>query len=103
MDWLTNEVKALMTSGLFGTITRTILRPENHWKAWLAQVFIGLAAAVFIGQIIGHLFIKVIGVDSDTAVYYAVGYVIGTSAERVIETAQNRFFKSIEDKKSQQP
>lgn len=97
MDWLTHEVKALLTSGLFGTITRTILRPESHWKAWLAQVFIGLGAAVFIGQIIGHLCIKVIGHEGSTAIYYAVGYVIGTSAERVIESVQRRFFEKLEE------
>ena len=97
MDWLTKEMQALLTSGLFGAITRTVLRPHTHWKAWLAQMFIGLVAAVFLGQFMGHFFIKVMGTEASQAVYYAVGYIIGTSAERVIEALQNRFLNTIDD------
>lgn len=96
MDWLTKDIQALLTSGLFGAITRSILRPTTHWKAWLAQMFVGLVSAVFIGQLLSHFLIKVVGNESSTAVYYAVGYVIGTSAERIIEALQNRFVKTID-------
>lgn len=98
MDFITNEIKALLASGLCGTLVRTIFRPERNWKAWLLQMFVGLSAAVFLGQLLSHLIVKVTGLDSSSMVHYAVGYIIGTEAERFIRMYQQRLSQTKEDK-----
>lgn len=100
MDWFTNEIRSLMASGLTGTIVRTILRPEKTWQRWIGQMVVGLSAAVFLGQIIGHFIIKIAGQDSASATYYAVGYIIGTEAERWIRLMQEKLSKQTGDNKS---
>lgn len=93
MDWITSEIKTLLTGGIFGTIVRVILAPEKRWRQWLIQMFVGLSAAVFLGQILGHMMILTIGAEAATACYYAAGYIIGTGAEKVIEKIQNKFLR----------
>jgi uncharacterized membrane protein YeaQ/YmgE (transglycosylase-associated protein family) len=90
MEYLTQEIKALLASGVCGTLVRTIFRPEKNWKAWLLQMFIGLTAAVFLGQLVAHLIVKITGVESSAMVHYAVGYIIGTEAERFIRLWQDK-------------
>lgn len=94
MDWLTNEVRALMASGFSGALIRTCLRPEKSWKAWLTQMGAGLLSAIFIGQIVGHLLSHLIestmNFSPGDSVFYATGYIIGTEAERFIRILQNR-------------
>jgi len=91
MDWITNEIKTLMAGGFFGTAVRVILKPDKRWKQWLIQMFIGLSASIFLGQILGHIIIAAVGESAATAAYYASGYIIGTAAEKVIEKIQAKF------------
>lgn len=93
MDWLTTEIKTLLTGGVFGTIVRVILAPDKRWRQWVVQMFVGLSAAVFLGHVLGHIIIKAIGPEAATAAYYAAGYIIGTGAEKVIEKIQAKFLK----------
>lgn len=91
MDWFTNEIRTLLAGGFFGTAVRVLLKPDKRWKQWLIQMFIGLSASIFLGQILGHLIIAAIGEGAATAAYYASGYIIGTAAEKVIEKIQIKF------------
>jgi len=91
MDWLTNEIKTLLAGGFFGTAVRVMLKPDKCWRQWVIQMFVGLTAAIFIGQILGHLIISAVGREAASAAYYAAGYIIGTAAEKVIEKIQAKF------------
>ena len=93
MDWITHEVRVLLTSGVFGSIVRVILKPDREWQRWIVQVFVGVAAAVFLGQVVGHLIIAVIGPEGAIAAYSASGFLIGTAAEKAIEKLQKKFLE----------
>lgn len=91
MDWITHEIRALLAGGIFGSVVRVILNPDRAWQRWLVQVFVGVTAAVFLGQVVGHLIIAMIGKDGATAAYSAAGFLIGTTAEKSIEKLQKKF------------
>ena len=91
MDWLTNEMKTLLAGGFFGTAVRVMLKPDKGWRKWLVQMFVGLSAAIFLGQILGHIITSAVGQEAASAAYYAAGYIIGTAAEKVIEKIQEKF------------
>ncbi|MDC0088180.1 hypothetical protein OAI07_01415 [Akkermansiaceae bacterium] len=85
MDIEPNITKALVSGGLFGSITRLLLKPEKNWQAWLVQLVVGLSAAVFIGGFFGHI------LNADVFGYGASSYVVGTAAERAIKKLQEKF------------
>lgn len=90
MHWLTQEVKLLLTAGFSGSVVRSLLNPEKGWQRWIVQVLIGAFAAVFLGGLASHVILKIMGEDARTSVYLAVGFVIGTAAEKAIEKFQNK-------------
>lgn len=93
MSFFTEEIRALLTGGTFGTVVRILLNPDKEWKKWIVQAFVGVSAAVFLGGVITHLIIMAIGPAGADAAGYAAGYLIGTGAEKAIEKLQKRFLE----------
>jgi hypothetical protein len=91
MHWLTTEIKTLLASGVFGSVVRILLNPDKEWQKWIVQAFVGVSAAVFLGQVVGHLIIQVVGDTGATGAYSAAGFLIGTAAEKAIEKLQHKF------------
>lgn len=87
-DMIDSEhLKALLTAGFFGSLVRLILKPEKSWQAWLAQIFVGAACAVFLGGAVSHV------LNLGTAGMLASGFAIGTSAEHALAWIQTRMKK----------
>jgi hypothetical protein len=91
MHWMSLEIKTLIAGGIFGSIVRITLNPDKEWKKWIVQAFVGVSAAVFLGQVVGHLIINVVGDAGAAGAYSAAGFIIGTGAEKVIEKLQKKF------------
>lgn len=91
MQNFSEEMKTLMTAGFFGSLVRVLLQPEKKWQRWLVQMIVGVASAVFLGQVFGVMIAKLTGAPG--ASIAAAGFIIGTAAEQVIAWLQKRLLK----------
>ena len=80
-------IKVLLTGGFFGSLTRLLLKPEGSWKAWIAQLIVGISCAVFLGGLAGQ------AINSGMAGYMASAYVIGSAGEQALAILQAKFLK----------
>jgi len=88
----------LLVSGFFGSLIRIIRKPHDHWKQWVIQFIVGILSAIFIGGFLSHLLINATGLASEESQLWATAataYVIGTSAERLIEVITARIERSV--------
>lgn len=83
------EVVVLLVSGFFGSLARLILSPEKCIKRWLVRFVVGVSCAVFLGGFIGQLLSNWFHVPA-TETIAASGFLVGVTAERLIELVQSR-------------
>ena len=93
----TKEVAVLMVAGFFGSLARLVLSPEQCWKRWAIRFVVGISCAVCLGGFMGQLLAKWFSVPaSETAA--ASGFVVGVTAEQLIQLFQARIEASKEPK-----
>ena len=80
-----NQVALLSVGAFAGTLVRLILKPEKTWQAWLGQFVIGILSGIFLGGYLASLLAANIWLTC------CIAFIVGTSAEKAIELAQQKF------------
>lgn len=95
MSLLPPDYQDLTFSGIFGSLARLVIRPEESWQAWVTQVFVGVVCAVFIGGLAAHY------LNAGRHGVLACGFVFGSLGEHGLKMLQKRVMNQGEEKEKE--
>jgi hypothetical protein len=79
------DIRDLAISGVFGSLVRLMIDPEENWIRWVTQLFVGMLCAVFLGGVAAYF------LDAGTKGLLACGFVFGSLGEHGLKMVQDRF------------